>query len=168
MVTIVSLFPVLFIILGAFLSLLQFYMKTLICSFFSPNLWSAKLIDTYRTKHNITASSGSTDPTVLATGISDLIYESTQPAPAASNSSGLDDDLVNAWAANLGDDGLLGNNAPAMSRVSCLSLSDCLRSRISMCTVYIFVLMLNGGGYVGHYSLWSGNQKIRTVPEIAY
>ncbi|CAG7909715.1 unnamed protein product [Brassica rapa] len=79
---------------------------------------SAKLIDTYRTKHNITASSGSTDPTVLATGISDLIYESTQPAPAASNSSGLDDDLVNAWAANLGDDGLLGNNAPAMSRVN--------------------------------------------------
>ncbi|KAL0734398.1 hypothetical protein Bca4012_010608 [Brassica carinata] len=77
---------------------------------------SAKLIDTYRTKHNITASSGSTDPTVVATGISDLIYESTQPAPAASNSSGLDDDLVNAWAANLGDDGLLGNNAPAMSR----------------------------------------------------
>ncbi|CAN6868821.1 unnamed protein product [Brassica oleracea] len=79
---------------------------------------SAKLIDTYRTKHNITASSGSTDPTVLATGISDLIYESTQPAPAASNPSGLDDDLVNAWAANLGDDGLLGNNAPAMSRVN--------------------------------------------------
>ncbi|KAF3508035.1 hypothetical protein F2Q69_00001348 [Brassica cretica] len=79
---------------------------------------SAKLIDTYRTKHNITASSGSTDPTVVATGISDLIYESTQPAPAALNSSGLDDDLVNAWAANLGDDGLLGNNAPAMSRVN--------------------------------------------------
>nr|AAD15528.1 unknown protein [Arabidopsis thaliana] len=77
---------------------------------------SAKLIDTYRTKHNITASTGSTDPAVVATGISDLIYESTQPAPAASNSSGLDDDLVNAWAANLGDDGLLGNNAPAMSR----------------------------------------------------
>ncbi|CAD5318271.1 unnamed protein product [Arabidopsis thaliana] len=79
---------------------------------------SAKLIDTYRTKHNITASTGSTDPAVVATGISDLIYESTQPAPAASNSSGLDDDLVNAWAANLGDDGLLGNNAPAMSRVN--------------------------------------------------
>lgn len=32
----------------------------------------------------------------------------------------LDDDLVNAWAANLGDDGLLGNNAPAMSRVTSL------------------------------------------------
>ncbi|EOA12314.1 hypothetical protein CARUB_v10007939mg [Capsella rubella] len=79
---------------------------------------SAKLIDRYRTKHNITASTGSTDPAVVATGISDLIYESTQPAPAASNSSGLDDDLVNAWAANLGDDGLLGNNAPAMSRVN--------------------------------------------------
>ncbi|EFH62087.1 SH3 domain-containing protein [Arabidopsis lyrata subsp. lyrata] len=79
---------------------------------------SAKLIDIYRTKHNITASTGSTDPAVVATGISDLIYESTQPAPAVSNSSGLDDDLVNAWAANLGDDGLLGNNAPAMSRVN--------------------------------------------------
>ncbi|XP_010496142.1 PREDICTED: uncharacterized protein LOC104773261 isoform X1 [Camelina sativa] len=79
---------------------------------------SAKLIDIYRTKHNISASAGSTDPAVVATGISDLIYESTQPAPAASNSSGLDDDLVNAWAANLGDDGLLGNNAPAMSRVN--------------------------------------------------
>ncbi|KAL1190473.1 hypothetical protein V5N11_020647 [Cardamine amara subsp. amara] len=79
---------------------------------------SAKLIDGYRTKHNITVSTGATDPAVVATGISDLIYESTQPAPAASNSSGLDDDLVNAWAANLGDDGLLGNNAPAMSRVN--------------------------------------------------
>lgn len=29
----------------------------------------------------------------------------------------LDDDLVNAWAANLGDDGLWANNAPAMNRV---------------------------------------------------
>ncbi|KAF5200705.1 Sh3 domain-containing protein, partial [Thalictrum thalictroides] len=30
----------------------------------------------------------------------------------------LDQDLVNAWAANLGDDGLWGNNAPAMNRVN--------------------------------------------------
>lgn len=75
---------------------------------------SAKLIDIYRTKHNISASTGLSDPAV-ATGISDLIYES-KPAPVESDA--LDDDLVNAWAANLGDDGLLGNNAPAMNRVN--------------------------------------------------
>ncbi|PQQ12554.1 hypothetical protein Pyn_00858 [Prunus yedoensis var. nudiflora] len=75
---------------------------------------SAKLIDIYRTRHNISASTGLNDPAV-ATGISDLIYESK---PAAEESDMLDDDLVNAWAANLGDDGLLGNNAPAMSRVN--------------------------------------------------
>lgn len=74
---------------------------------------SAKLIDIYRTRHNISASTGLSDPAV-ATGISDLIYES-KPAPAEPDT--LDDDLVNAWAANLGDDGLWGNNAPAMSRV---------------------------------------------------
>ena len=55
------------------------------------------------------------DPAV-ATGISDLIYES-KPAPAESDA--LDDDLVNAWAANLGDDGLFGKNAPAVNRVKC-------------------------------------------------
>ncbi|CAN0901327.1 TSET complex member tstB [Linum grandiflorum] len=76
---------------------------------------SAKLIDVYRTKHNITASTGLSDPAVVATGISDLVYES-KPAPIESD--GLDDDLVNAWAANLGDDGLMGNSAPAMSRVN--------------------------------------------------
>ncbi|KAJ6758843.1 SH3 DOMAIN-CONTAINING PROTEIN [Salix koriyanagi] len=75
---------------------------------------SAKLIDIYRTKHNISASAGLSDPAV-ATGISDLMYES-KPAPVESDA--LDDDLVNAWAANLGDDGLLGNSAPAMSRVN--------------------------------------------------
>lgn len=75
---------------------------------------SAKLIDIYRTRHNISASTGLSDPAV-ATGISDLVYESTKPAPAEPDA--LDDDLVNAWAANLGDDGLLGNNAPAMNRV---------------------------------------------------
>ena len=53
------------------------------------------------------------DPAV-ATGISDLIYDS-KPAPA--DSDALDDDLVNAWAANLGDDGLFGKNAPAVNRV---------------------------------------------------
>lgn len=51
----------------------------------------------------------------VATGISDLIYES-KAAPAAEAET-LDDDLVNAWAANLGDDGLWGKNAPAMNRV---------------------------------------------------
>ncbi|KAG2668107.1 hypothetical protein I3760_15G144300 [Carya illinoinensis] len=75
---------------------------------------SAKLIDIYRTRHNISASAGFNDPAV-ATGISDLIYESK---PAATEPDTLDDDLVNAWAANLGDDDLLGNNAPAMNRVN--------------------------------------------------
>lgn len=110
-----------FTLLCASVSIPEAYGNTDTC--FSCNCYphkscSAKLIDIYRTKHNISASAGSTDPAVVATGISDLIYESTQPAPVASNSNGLDDDLVNAWAANLGDDGLLGNNAPAMSRVS--------------------------------------------------
>ena len=72
--------------------------------------YSAKLIDIYRTRHNISASTGLSDPAV-ATGISDLVYES-QPPPAEPDT--LDDDLVNAWAANLGDDGLWGNNAPVM------------------------------------------------------
>lgn len=75
---------------------------------------SAKLIDIYRTRHNISASAGLKDPAV-ATGISELIYES-KVTPAEPDD--LDDDLVNAWAANLGDDGLLGKNAPAMSRVN--------------------------------------------------
>lgn len=74
---------------------------------------SGKLIDIYRTRHNISASTGLNDPAV-ATGISDLIYESK---PARTEPDVLDDDLVNAWAANLGDDGLFGNNAPAMNRV---------------------------------------------------
>ena len=81
-----------------------------------PCFSSGKLIDVYRTKHNISASTGLNDPAV-ATGISDLIYES-KPAPAETDA--LDDDLVNAWAANLGDDGLFGNNAPAMNRVKIL------------------------------------------------
>ncbi|KAL2648702.1 hypothetical protein AAZV13_05G188300 [Glycine max] len=75
---------------------------------------SAKLIDIYRTRHNISASTGLSDPAV-ATGISDLVYESQPPAAEPDT---LDDDLVNAWAANLGDDGLWGNNAPAMNRVN--------------------------------------------------
>lgn len=68
---------------------------------------SVKLIDIYRTRHNISASTGLSDPAV-ATGISDLVYESK---PAAAESDTLDDDLVNAWAVNLGD-------VPAMNRVN--------------------------------------------------
>ncbi|KAK6235766.1 hypothetical protein SCA6_011103 [Theobroma cacao] len=68
---------------------------------------SAKLIDIYRTRHNISASTGLSDPAV-ATGISDLVYESK---PAATESDTLDDDLVNAWAVNLGD-------VPALNRVN--------------------------------------------------
>ncbi|OWM90233.1 uncharacterized protein LOC116187487 [Punica granatum] len=77
---------------------------------------SAKLIDIYRTRHNISASTGLSDPAV-ATGISELIYEATKPAPVEEPDT-LDDDLVNVWAANLGDDGLWGKNAPAMNRVN--------------------------------------------------
>ncbi|XP_068664377.1 uncharacterized protein [Aristolochia californica] len=74
---------------------------------------SAKLIDIYRNRHNISASAGLNDPAV-ATGISDLIYESkAQPAEPDT----LDPDLVNAWAAGL-DDGQWGSNAPAMNRVN--------------------------------------------------
>lgn len=76
---------------------------------------SAKLIDIYRNRHNISASTGMNDPAV-ATGISELIYETTKETPVDPDS--LDDDLVNAWAANLGDDGLWGKNAPAMNRVN--------------------------------------------------
>lgn len=77
---------------------------------------SAKLIDNFRGQHNISPSSGMNDP-AFATGISELIYEATKPAPAA-EPAGFDDDLVNAWATGLADDGLWGNNAPAMNRVS--------------------------------------------------
>ncbi|KAG8376312.1 hypothetical protein BUALT_Bualt09G0050200 [Buddleja alternifolia] len=81
---------------------------------------SAKLIDIYRNRHNISASTGLSDPAV-ATGISDLIYESTKTGISdlmyentkskSAQQDGLDDDLVNFWAANLGD-------APAMNRVN--------------------------------------------------
>ncbi|KAK9027706.1 hypothetical protein V6N11_067529 [Hibiscus sabdariffa] len=70
-----------------------------------PISW--KLIDVYRTRHNISASAGLNDPAV-ATGISDLVYESK---PAATESDTLDDDLVNAWAVNLGD-------VPTVNRVN--------------------------------------------------
>ncbi|KAM0953447.1 putative SH3 domain-containing protein [Dioscorea sansibarensis] len=74
---------------------------------------SAKLIDIYRNRHNISASAGLNDPAV-ATGISDLVYESnaTRKEPDY-----IDPELAMAWAAGL-DDGLLGSNAPAMDRVN--------------------------------------------------
>ncbi|XP_052198815.1 uncharacterized protein LOC127805978 [Diospyros lotus] len=78
---------------------------------------SAKLIDIYRTRHNIGASTGLSDPAV-ATGISDLIYETTTNNKTPVEPDTLDDDLVNAWAANLGDDGLWAKNAPAVNRVN--------------------------------------------------
>ncbi|KAL7191013.1 hypothetical protein ACSBR2_023147 [Camellia fascicularis] len=78
---------------------------------------SAKLIDIYRSRHNISASSGLSDPAV-ATGISDLIYETKATKETHADPDTLDDDLVNAWAANLGDDGLWGKNAPAVNRVN--------------------------------------------------
>lgn len=80
---------------------------------FIPMYNSAKLIEIYRNRHNITASTGMRDAAV-ATGISELIYEATKPAAAEPDN--LDDDLVNAWATGLADDGLW-NNAPAMNRV---------------------------------------------------
>ncbi|KAI3447278.1 hypothetical protein Pfo_003943 [Paulownia fortunei] len=83
---------------------------------------SVKLIDIYRTRHNISASTGLSDPAV-ATGISDLIYETSKmrvpdliyetAKTKSAEPDALDDDLVNFWAANLGDDG-----APAMNRVN--------------------------------------------------
>lgn len=79
---------------------------------------SAKLIDIYRTRHNISASTGSLSDPAVATGISDLLYETKATKETPIESDGLDDDLVNAWATNLGDDGLWGKNAPAVSRVN--------------------------------------------------
>lgn len=74
---------------------------------------SAKLIEIYRNRHNISASSGLNDPAV-ATGISDLVYESKEAPPEANS---IDPDLAMAWAANLGD-GMWESDAPAMDRVN--------------------------------------------------
>ncbi|KAK9055297.1 hypothetical protein SSX86_026379 [Deinandra increscens subsp. villosa] len=77
---------------------------------------SAKLIDIYRKKHKVSAFIGLNDP-AIATGISELIYEATKQPPAVEPET-FDDDLVNAWAAGLADDGFWGNNTPAMNRVN--------------------------------------------------
>ncbi|KVI11863.1 Armadillo-type fold [Cynara cardunculus var. scolymus] len=77
---------------------------------------SAKLIDVFRNQHNVSPLSGTNDP-AFAAGLSELIYEATKPAPVVEPEN-FDDDLVNAWATGLANDGLWGNNAPAMNRVS--------------------------------------------------
>ncbi|KAL5210671.1 hypothetical protein ABZP36_006294 [Zizania latifolia] len=77
---------------------------------------SAKLIEIYRNRHNISASGGLTDPAV-ATGISDLMYESKDVHKEATTmQSGIDPDLAMAWAAGLEDD-VWENNAPAVDKV---------------------------------------------------
>ena len=74
--------------------------------------YSAKLIDIYRNRHNISASSGLNDPAV-ATGIADLIYESEE---AQTQPDSIDPDLAMAWAARL-DDGAWESNALEMNWV---------------------------------------------------
>ncbi|ONL96340.1 SH3 domain-containing protein [Zea mays] len=77
---------------------------------------SAKLIEIYRNRHNISASGGLSDPAV-ATGISDLMYESKEVHKETNTvQSGIDPDLAMAWAAGLEDD-VWANNAPAVDKV---------------------------------------------------
>ncbi|RLN19868.1 uncharacterized protein C2845_PM02G30700 [Panicum miliaceum] len=77
---------------------------------------SAKLIEIYRNRHNISASGGLSDPAV-ATGISDLMYESKDVHKETTTiQSGIDPDLAMAWAAGLEDD-VWANNAPAVDKV---------------------------------------------------
>ncbi|XP_008798968.1 uncharacterized protein LOC103713729 isoform X1 [Phoenix dactylifera] len=74
---------------------------------------SAKLIEIYRNRHNISASSGLNDPAV-ATGISDLVYESKE-TPKEANT--IDPDLAMAWVTGL-EDSAWGSNVPAMEKVN--------------------------------------------------
>ncbi|XP_031487548.1 uncharacterized protein LOC116255737 isoform X2 [Nymphaea colorata] len=74
---------------------------------------SAKLIDIYRNRHHIDASTGLNDPAV-ATGISDLVYESKVKQPKQESG---DADFVNIWATNM-EDGEWGSSAPAINRVN--------------------------------------------------
>ncbi|OEL16381.1 hypothetical protein BAE44_0022600 [Dichanthelium oligosanthes] len=77
---------------------------------------SAKLIEIYRNRHNISASGGLSDPAV-ATGISDLMYDSKDVHKETTTmQSGIDPDLAMAWAAGLEDD-VWANNAPAVDKV---------------------------------------------------
>ncbi|THU53595.1 hypothetical protein C4D60_Mb10t16080 [Musa balbisiana] len=81
---------------------------------------SAKLIEIYRNRHNISTSTGLNDPAVatgisdLVYGISELVYESKE---AEKESDAIDPELAMAWAAGL-EDGLWGKNAPAMEKVN--------------------------------------------------
>jgi hypothetical protein len=80
---------------------------------------SAKLIEIYRNRHNISASGGLSDPAV-ATGISDLMYDSKEAhKETATMQSGIDPDLAMAWAAGLEDD-VWANNTLAVDKVSLL------------------------------------------------
>lgn len=83
--------------------------------FFNPAC-SAKLIEIYRNRHNISASIGLNDPAVVATGIADLVYETEEEHKEPDS---IDPDLAMAWAAGL-EDGVWDNNSPAMTRVRCL------------------------------------------------
>ncbi|KAG2553098.1 hypothetical protein PVAP13_9KG509700 [Panicum virgatum] len=77
---------------------------------------SVKLIEIYRNRHNISTSGGLSDPAV-ATGISDLMYESKDVHKETTTiQSGIDPDLAMAWAAGLEDD-VWANNAPAVDKV---------------------------------------------------
>jgi hypothetical protein len=76
---------------------------------------SAKLIEIYCNRHNISASGGLSDPAV-ATGISDLMYDSKVHKETTTMQSGIDPDLAMAWAAGLEDD-VWANNAPAVDKV---------------------------------------------------
>ncbi|KAG1365847.1 hypothetical protein COCNU_12G008470 [Cocos nucifera] len=74
---------------------------------------SAKLIEIYRNRHNISASTGLNDPAV-ATGISDLVYESKETPKEADT---IDPDLAMAWVTGL-EDSAWGSNVPAMEKVN--------------------------------------------------
>jgi len=116
----------LFLLLGYIILLVSYL---LILSMFNC-MDSAKLIEIYRNRHNISASGGLSDPAV-ATGISDLMYESKVVQKETNTvQSGIDPDLAMAWAAGLEDD-VWANNAPAVDKVRffvvfCKSLLLCI------------------------------------------
>nr|XP_010928926.1 uncharacterized protein LOC105050551 isoform X2 [Elaeis guineensis] len=74
---------------------------------------SAKLIEIYCNRHNISASTGLNDPAV-AMGISDLVYESKETPKEADT---IDPDLAMAWVTGL-EDSAWGSNVPAMEKVN--------------------------------------------------
>lgn len=90
------------------------------------------------------------DP-AAATGISELIYEWTTTSPAIEPEK-LDDDLVNAWAAGLADDGLWGNDTLAMNRVSNES-SHTHIVLIPLVMIMIFIRLLTRQRFANAYAL---------------